>query len=203
MSVTIVLLSGKQGAGKSTLAQKLVDRYNSKKDWDARELKFASVLYQMHDECLRIMRYFGIDVPEKDGTLLQLLGTDWGRAKYGDNVWVKVMRGAIKEVVKNREWGGAPANSLIVISDCRFKNEFDEFPEALRVRLSCSEEARKVRAEKWRDHTNHPSEIDLDDYATDGKFDLNLDTETPIQGCLELIMAKLDKGSWIERRSIT
>lgn len=204
MGVTIVLLSGKQGAGKSTLASGLVTRLNAKKDWEAIELKFASALYQMHDECLRIMRYFGIDVPEKDGSLLQLLGTDWGRKKYGDNVWVNVMRGNIKETVKSRNWGGGAENLLIVISDCRFKNEFDEFPEALRVRLSCDEQKRKIRAEKWRDHTEHPSEIDLDYYANAGKFDLYLDTDsTSIQGCLELVMAKLDKGGWIERRGIS
>jgi hypothetical protein len=93
---------------------------------------------------------------------------------------------------------------VFIVADCRFQNEFDAFPEALRVRLTASEDVRRTRTNSWRENTSHPSEIDLDGYEAEGKFDLVFDTSTAERNtpehCAEMILAQLQKQSWIEKR---
>lgn len=189
----IVMISGKMGSGKSTLTRKLLELENQR--GPAMELRFAEAIYDMHDFCRDYLKNCGIKVPDKDGKLLQLLGTDWGRASYGENVWVDI----VKNSVIHAE--GFSPQQLIVISDCRFMNEFDAFPEALRVRLVCGEDTRKNRAESWRENTQHPSEIDLDQYSFDKRFDLYIDTEkVDSNAAATLVRAQLDKNVWMEKR---
>lgn len=199
MRTEIVLISGKMGAGKSTLSRELHSRANNK--WAIHQLIFAEAIYELHNLVRSQMQTWNIPVPtEKDRRLLQLLGTDWGRTVLGENVWVDVV---MEKIIKIKETSRLVGNkdTLIVISDCRYRNEFDAFPEALRVRLACKEEVRKTRAESWRETKTHPSEIDLDEYAAKEKFDLYIDTRTiGVQGMTELVLAQLDKGSWKEKR---
>lgn len=216
----IVMISGKQGSGKSTLTRELIRRVSHKKNWDALELRFAKVIYDLHDDILRTMKFYGFDVPVKDGELLQLLGTEWGRKRYGEDIWVTAVKNVIADIEKarlatleGRKSDGLEVkhmipsevpmneNLLLVISDCRFMNEFKAFPEALRVRLRCHHEIRRSRAESWRENAMHASEINLDDVDRAGEFDLYLQTdEVSVQGCADLVLAKLDKGGWIEKR---
>lgn len=203
--IQILMVSGKQGSGKTTLCNQVLAKFFAKKDWDVFHLTFAKIIYELHDHILSTMKFYGVNLPhpQKDGYLLQLLGTEWARNKIGPNVWMDVLKGVMKDVLKTKEnyQGYKPANTLFVISDCRFENEFDAFPEALRVRLVCDEKVRKSRVSMWRETTNHPSETGLDGYARDQKFDLYLNTaKTPIDGCASLTMAKLEKGAWCERR---
>lgn len=68
---------------------------------------------------------------------------------------------------------------VILVEDMRFKNEFDAFnntPDVLRIRLHCEREIRKQRASMWRETDTHPSEIDLDEYAEQGLFDMYFNT---------------------------
>lgn len=204
----IILISGPQGSGKSTITEALRKSLEARKYWEAIELRFASAIYQMHDAIRDYMRSLGFHAPEKMGDLLQYLGTDFGRKNFGDDVWVNCVKSLIHNIQVTRdqlsthaEAQGIKENLAILISDCRFRNEFDAFPEALRVRLQAPELVRKARAEAWRENTKHPSEVDLDSYAESGKFDLYLNTmDTPVVGCVTLIEAKLDKGGWVERR---
>jgi hypothetical protein len=201
MRTEIVLVSGRMGSGKSTLSRELAARASH--NWITHQLIFAGSIYELHDVVMAKIKGWNIPVPStKDRKLLQLLGTDWGRTILGDNVWVDVVKQKIKQTLEH-EFINCPADckALFVISDCRFRNEFDAFPEALRVRLSCKEEVRKARAESWTDTKSHASEMDLDEYAGDGKFDLYIDTKSiGVQGMTELVLAQLDKGSWKEKR---
>ena len=268
----IVLLSAKQGGGKSSLAAELV-RIASRMNYTfAGSLKFADPLYEMHDYILNKiaseakMQYksetatvgpiFGKEVGEmhdylrkempykiqeylinkmetfgmprilpqqhfvdylafyvaqkihqgklfdttKDGPLLQWVGTEFGRNNYGINVWVDILKNKIKKY-EAPHW--SELNRLVIVDDCRFENEFDAFPEALRVRLVCPEEVRKARTESWRDNTNHPSEIGLDAYEAEKKFDMYLQTDTiDVVHCSTLVAAQLQKGSWKEKREM-
>ncbi len=208
LKYAIILVSGPQGSGKSTISRELVQSLEKKKDWEAIELQFASAIYQMHNAIREYMRGLGFKTPDKMGDLLQYLGTDFGRKNFGDDVWVQCVRSVIRNIMTTRdqlqthaEAQGIKENLAIVISDCRFRNEFDAFPEALRVRLEAPEMIRKARTDSWRDNTAHASEVDLDVYAKERMFDLHLDTvNTPVVGCVTLIQAKLDKGGWEERR---
>lgn len=168
----VILISGKQGAGKTTLAnmlQKNLMNYTSTK---VEMLAFADTLYRMHDFCLGVLSDSGFDRGlKKDGELLQWLGTEWGR-KIDKDIWVKIVQTRINRIMSNT-WA---ENNIFIISDCRFENEIDNFPDALKIRLTASEAVRKPRCSYWRENSNHPSEVGLDAYESQEKFDLVYDT---------------------------
>lgn len=161
----VILISAKQGAGKSTLAGKLAEHLGGE------IMKFAEPLYFMHDGLLPYIKKMGLrpDDMKKDGDLLQMLGA-YGRRIHPD-VWAQILKRRIAQ-----EQAACP-DLWIVVDDCRFENEFDAFPDAIKIRLTASEAARKVRCSYWREDTGHPSEVGLDAYQALGKFDLLLDTE--------------------------
>lgn len=196
----IIILSGKMGSGKTTISNHLKLRAKQLGFEYIGVEKFASVLYELHDILLNKMEtYTGKPRLKKDGTLLQLLGTEWGRKQYGEDVWANIL--------KNKIYKNDSSKKLVIIDDCRFENEFNAFPEALRVRLKAPEEERKKRADAWRENTNHPSETGLDEYEQMGKFDVVLYTgnnihsvDDNINHCVSLIMSELQRGSWMETR---
>lgn len=163
----IILISGKQGSGKTSLAKGLVESLNN-----AYHLKFADPFYEMHEALRAVANKYNIPFEQKEGKLLQYLGTEWGRVTKGHNVWVDALKSKVNKIYEQDQM-----NPTIIIDDARFENEFDAFPDALSIRLSAGAAARKLRADGWRDTEDHPSEIGLDDYVTQGKFKLNLDTE--------------------------
>lgn len=185
MKCDVVLISGKMGSGKTTLSNNLVDRIERLSQeylglrWGVEEVTFAGPIYEMHDYCRRVMENYGFPSKHKikDGNLLQLLGTEWARKTVDENIWVKIARNRIldlKDHYEKLKYG----RLTIIVSDLRFRNEFDFFPDGLKIRLEAPEDIRKARVSMWRDNTNHPSEIDLDEYVQAGKFDLLIDAGT-------------------------
>lgn len=198
----IIIISGKQGSGKSTLQKALASEWQKRmKGGRAITVNFADIIYEMHDSVIGILeRYWPKRDIVKDGPLLQLLGTEWGRNTIDKDIWVKCLLAKIRILERQNSHY---ENLIFIVGDCRFKNEFDLFSEALRIRLAAPLEIRKQRVSMWRDNDAHPSEIDLDSYSTDGKFDLILNTfgETiNTQEHIELIMAQLQKNNWKEKR---
>lgn len=171
MNVYGIMLSGKQGSGKTTTANKLKE-WADKKGIPFKTVKFAGTLYEMHDAIKAIAHKKGIPMKEKDGPFLQWLGTEWGRNGFGENVWVNATKTEIDGIIKHYEKEGVDV--MIVVDDCRFPNELEVFKHFLTVRLSADRDARKVRADAWRDNENHQSETALDEFEYN--FDLLLDT---------------------------
>lgn len=174
----ILLLSGKQGSGKTTISRILAEELRSLGHTVA-FYKFADPLYSIAAATISQAKNWGLPVPEgKPGRLLQLLGTDWGRECLGEDVWVKCAQRQIEEKIKfyAEELEGKNFNVYFIIDDCRFKNELDAFPGALKVRLEADYEKRKSRTDGWRETSFHPSETGLDNSL--GAFDLVLKNET-------------------------
>lgn len=175
----IILISGCQGSGKTRLSDGLKGLYP-----ELVTLKFADVLYEMHDAILEVYnrrKPANYPIIKLAKSLLPFIGTDWGRKiKTTDfvpvegGIWVDIMKEKIRHQ-RNADFM-YDETSIIVIDDMRFKNEFDDM-DGVKVRLECPEDVRKARCSEWRPGAiNHPSETDLNDYVTQGKFDLVIDT---------------------------
>lgn len=204
MKTSIVLISGKQGSGKTSIANALQRQiHNAGQKSFVELLNFADPIRAMHNFCQGMLKQAGLVAENApiDGTLMQLLGTEWGRRCIADNVWVNYLKAELERRQNTRK--NMFEHLIFVIADVRFENELFAFPDALRVRLECPEDERQVRAEKWRPNTVHPSEVSLDTLAALGVFDLYLDTSsigTSIEGCVNLIHAQILKGNWKEKR---
>lgn len=173
----IILLSGKQGSGKTAIAKKLTEVINSANNYVGYPLKFAEPLYEMHDHCLGVLNKYGINRPDlvKDGPLLQLLGTEWGRNTIDRNIWAKIAKYRCDEL-KSRKHSISPQDVIPIIEDCRFPNELEIFHDAFKVRLVAKESVRQERCEAWRPNTSHRSETALDD-TPNGAFNLVIHTD--------------------------
>lgn len=161
MKQYVILISGKQGSGKTTLADSLCSHLHLDSYFGLKRTRFAKVLYKMHDAVREIGREYGIPFPDKIGPLLQYMGTELVRNTYGENAWVDCVK---------KELSDLDCTNFIIIDDCRFPNEvkaFDNNPlyKVIKVRLEASREARKGRADGWRDNDTHASETGLDDYS--------------------------------------
>jgi thymidylate kinase len=165
-----IMISGKQGTGKSTLANFLTNHFESH-GWQIFPYKFARPLYEMHNACRHVLMKYGVrgyNFEKKDGVLLQILGTEWGRNTINPYIWVDCARNYISRNAR------MTTSALFLIDDLRFKDEFNLDEGAIKIRLECDREIRKVRCEAWRDNDMHQTEIDLDDWVD--RFDLVLDT---------------------------
>lgn len=168
----VIVISGKQGSGKSTLSNNLKALLAPRHVY---QYRFAQPLYDIQEAVFGVCEKYGLPVPEnrKDGRLLQLLGTEWGRQVHGTNVWVEclIRRIAMTEA-QDRCENVTPG--IFIIDDCRFENELHAFRSAFKVRLECDRDTRQGRAQSWRPTEDHPSETGLDGH--DGDFDLIIDT---------------------------
>lgn len=113
----IIGLVGKKGAGKDTVADYIVAKYNFSKVAFATPLK--NVCQAMYD---LDARYFNdpnlkeVPVPQwglSPREMMQRVGTDIVRANLGDDFWIKHMNCKLSTV----------PTSNVVISDVRFGNE--------------------------------------------------------------------------------
>ena len=170
----IIAISGKMGSGKTTLAESLVEKYAGV------HLKFADPLYRMHEAIRNILDDYGYIMKPKDGKLLQLLGTEWGRETLGQNIWADLTENRIKQEIDDSE--ELEQEAFIVVDDLRFDNELNLFKsiqdprfKIIKIRLEASEEIRRERCSDWRENTAHPSEIGLDHRTSE--FDMVIHTD--------------------------
>lgn len=198
-NVRVIALSGKQGSGKTTM-QKMLGHLLGAYGRQVHPMNFADPLRDMHNELRGYMERMGCPPPPevavKDGLLMQLLGTDWARKVYGANVWVQILK--MRAAMVGTLCANPELPIYIIVGDMRFMNEFyafpdTQFPEAYKIRLECSAEQRKGRAENWRENTAHPSETGLDDPKL-APFDVIVDTETNgPAAALEIVVEGLKK----------
>lgn len=149
----IIGISGKKGSGKTTVSESIKEFFPSD-EYEVVELKFAAVLYEIHDKLRNIMRSYGVDVNgSKDRVLLQWIGTEWGRESFYEDVWVDIVSNKIGSLEKigNKE-------KVYVLDDLRFPNEFKMLQNmgAVTIRLECPANVRASRAESYQGITSRP-----------------------------------------------
>jgi hypothetical protein len=193
MTPAIILISGKQGSGKTTLSSRLRERLTT---WGnpVSSMKFAEPLYRMHKEIRSILQEWRADTlpaTEIDGPLLQVLGTEWGRKTRGEDFWANLARRRVENfhAALQQENVSRFDFAFYIFDDCRFENELHIFKGLpyITIRLNADENIRKTRAEKWRPNTDHPSEVGLDHVS---EWNLQFNTnQTPADEVLETTVA--------------
>ena len=159
----IIGLLGHQGVGKNYISEKILPSLLEKKNYVV--LAFAD-----HFKIDCISKYnadYDKVYGEKDfetRKLLQKLGTEEGRNKFGYDIWVKTMANWIK-VLSSR------GVERFIISDVRFENEIKwihslngkiikiNAPERYKQRLLNETNGNE---EQMLNIMNHPSEINID-----------------------------------------
>lgn len=179
-----ILICGKQGSGKTTLASEITF-----KEKVVLSLKFAEPLYKIHDAARSILAAYGVDDKVGiDGPLLQLLGTEWGRKTRDMDIWVNCAKNKVKNL------SALTPDCVAIFDDCRFENEFyalDKIARVFKLRLHADRDVRKLRAAKWRENELHESETGLD-HLDDSLFDLVIDTShTDTREVVELVTESL------------
>jgi dephospho-CoA kinase len=154
----VILIAGGQGAGKTTLADHLASVLPN-----STRLSFADPMRALVKGLMDAVAVIDLDLPNPDlRTLYQLIGTEWGR-NIDDLLWVKHAQKKAQQSSYN----------YVIIDDTRFRNEFDAFPDAIRIRLECPAEIRQKRAKYWG-NPDHLSETDLNSYHD--KYDAIFDS---------------------------
>ncbi len=158
-------ISGKMGVGKDYIVNNYLSNLYEKNII----ISFADMIkinLMVHNN-IKLNELYGNKTPEIR-QLLQYEGTENGRNKYGEDIWIKYIK----------SWGElylSRGYKYIIITDVRFKNEYEfiknnngiiiriEAPnrneQRLRNESSNEEEYNKIK--------NHKSEIDLDNLNFD------------------------------------
>ena len=139
----IIGLCGAQSSGKDTVANILISEYGFVKLTFASTLKdVVAILFSWPRDLLeglteesRIWRENVDDFWSEKLSIpnftprkaLQMIGTDLFRIHFNNDIWISIVENKISTILKNNP------NTNIVISDCRFTNEFSlikQFPDS-------------------------------------------------------------------------
>ncbi len=144
----IIALNGKMGVGKSTAAA-LIAKVS---DRPIRIVKFAAPLYDMQEFIYRRIAevYTRPDTFIKDRTLLQWLGTEWGRGTISQTIWVDLWKA---EAVALSNHG-----FTVVCDDVRFDNEAETVRALGGVVINIQTDRNENPATAVKGLTNHASE---------------------------------------------
>lgn len=162
----IIGLSGYARAGKDTIGDLLVEKGYARSSFADYIRKALYTLNPYSSDGKRVKDV--IDAHGWEGSkevdpeiriLLQRLGSDVGRAMIDNDIWVNL-------VLKN-----LPDGAKIVFTDCRFPNE----AEAIK---RFGGELWRVSREGCNPVNNHISEIALDEWKFDRRFENNLSIDT-------------------------
>jgi len=157
-----IFLGGTQGSGKSTAAD-FIEGQLFKVGWAVVREKFAEPVYKIAQQIESVMaEYSGQEPKEKNGPLLQIVGTDIGRNLFGKDIWVNHMKNRI-EMFSKAFVGFPKVKICVIVEDTRMENEFclqDQLAgfETVSIYFDAEEEIRKSRTNSWRSRTDHESE---------------------------------------------
>jgi dephospho-CoA kinase len=184
-----ICYTGKQRAGKDTAAEFLIKTYGGT------IYKFADPLYEMMHSIYEIAGLpHGSNT--KDRTLLQFLGTDWGRKTIDPDIWINIMdkrlinQSSIYDTMKEYSIFNDYNEDNIFVTDARFPNEIELLKQhGFKIcRIDATEENRISRGAT---NLTHASETALDNYTD---YDYIIDNNEKIEkfyGKMEIIYNEL------------
>jgi len=150
-----IAIVGQMQSGKDCLANSL--NYLYPRIWQ-QTLKFADPLYDIQHAIYGVLRdyKYPITEPGRDRTLLQLIGTQWGRETISSHLWTDMFHLAL--VNSPEPTDGSPF--ITRVTDCRFPNEANLLKDCgfVFVGLQCSDE---VRIKRGATNLTHESEIHI------------------------------------------
>lgn len=167
----VLLLVGKQGSGKDSLADHLIHKY---KQFAIEKISFAAPLKLM---CRDLIKSYGVDLPieffydpvekEKERpphlfkgkpltirAVLQHFGTETCRNFLGPDVWADAV---MNKIVHGHSDG-------YIVSDCRFQNEVSRFQDRSDNFKTIS---LKITGRTSNPLSTHASEMEIDSMKTD------------------------------------
>ncbi len=152
----IVGLAGKIGSGKDYVAKHTFKPLGFKQWAFAWPLKIAVLAENPEFTWNQVF----VTKPSTVRTRLQLRGTEEGRNKYGEDVWVRATDAYL--TLLHEEWG---INDF-VLTDVRFPNEAEYIKSQAGLLIKVHAPVRQLEAEKGLklEHTLHASETALDGY---------------------------------------
>jgi hypothetical protein len=158
-----ISISGPAGAGKDYVARHLIEVEGFTKLSFAEPLKrVCAIITGVPTPDVDAIKD-GRDGPDKAGRMRAVLQNVGVRARelWSESVWVDNLLGRVKAL---------GPNARIVVTDCRFRNEFDALRAAgfRMVRVDAPTEFYRLHGEA----ALHPSERDLDGYLD--RFDVNI-----------------------------
>lgn len=150
-NVTLVGLSGCAGSGKDYIAKKyFVDKYGFLNIALASHFKIEAMAQGLgtYDEIFNTK-------PPKIRTLLQIMGTELGRWRFGNDWWTNITLSWIRHM--HEEWG----HERWIVTDVRFPNEAAGIVESggTVYRVISDREGRELEDRQKK----HPSEVSLTD----------------------------------------
>lgn len=149
----LIGFSGGYGVGKSTAIQLLKEAVSYGTPF--RLVKFAQPLYDIQEMVYnRISSVYERPADfKKDRTLLQWLGTDWGRGTISESLWIDIWRAEAKQRLG--------LNAMVVCDDCRFDNEAEAIHELGGIVIRITRDDGAKHAEGGTGIQNHASEAGL------------------------------------------
>jgi dephospho-CoA kinase len=188
MTNTIILLSGKQGSGKTTLMNMLSYTLSNTLGMKTMTTHVANGVYKVadtiYDAILRPQSERG-----KDRKMLQTIA-EYYKTKYGEQFWIDQ---TLKDVIRFFE---VERSDYVCIDGIRFPYEIETVRNigsskgyrVIVINLTCSEEVRRSRCSAYGNDI-HISEVALDQYKD---FDVVYNTETDsVIDCMNKIVCNI------------
>lgn len=156
--MTLIGLTGKMGVGKSTALNILKDDFYPQ---PVKLVKFAQPLYDMQEMIYRRIsavhpRPFGFI---KDRMLLQWLGTEWGRGKISESIWIDLWKGEALTLLNQ--------GCIVVCDDLRYDNEAETIKQLGGLIIQLTANASNMRIDTATGLVNHKSEAGISDTYVD------------------------------------
>lgn len=131
--MTLLLITGKAGAGKTTMSEYIVEHYEGSKNYALGD--------KLKELTFRLLKTFGVEIESlndlydvksknKYRHYMQQIGTDCVREVFGEDFWCEVLsESVLHDLCEER---------MVMISDVRFRNEIRYFRTLCeRGRFSC------------------------------------------------------------------